>query len=462
MLEAKNLALGLRKCIRSEKCSPPQEFIDAPAADIVEAFNILNVPQVSAIVMRAPDNRAVEFFDQPTMHHRSAVLRYLPLEKSSFLLEHVSADQRSLIIKEMSALERRRFLPLLSNSTQLEATQLLKYPERTAGSIMTSEFVHLHPKMLVKEALSHIKSVAREKETIYACYVLDEERQTLLGAVSLRDLVVADGSKPVSSVMRRKPAFVNAMDNQEDVAKKIAKYNLLALPVVEDSGRVIGFVTVDDVIDVMVREQTEDVMKMAAISTEAIDLPYMKTPLMRLVRRRAGWLIILFLGEMLTATAMSYFEGEIAKAVVLALFVPLIISSGGNSGSQATTLIIRALALNEVKICDWWRVFGRETISGLTLGLILGVIGFCRIALWAQFTNIYGPHWLLIATTVSISLVGIVLWGALAGSMLPFVLRRAGLDPATASAPFVATLVDVTGLVIYFSVALVIMHGTLL
>jgi magnesium transporter len=327
---------------------------------------------------------------------------------------------------------------------------------------MTTEFVELDSSMTVATALKHIRAVAREKESIYACYVLESRTKRLLGAVSLRDLVMAELDAPLEKVMRAKPITVNALDDQETVAHKISKYNLLAVPVLEQDGSVVGFVTVDDVIDVLVEEGTEDILRLAAVEPGAMDKPYMQVTLPTMVRKRAGWLVILFLGEMLTATAMGFFEKEIERAVVLALFVPLIISSGGNSGSQASTLVIRALALSEVKLRDWWRVMRREVLSGLGLGVILGSIGFLRISVWSAFSDIYGPHWLLVALTVSLALVGIVLWGTLAGSMLPFMLRRFGFDPATSSAPFVATLVDVTGLVIYFSVAVVVLRGTLL
>jgi len=263
--------------------------------------------------------------------------------------------------------------------------------------------------------------------------------------------------------MRRKPVTVNALDDQEVVAGKIAKYNLLAVPVLEKDGSVVGFVTVDDVVDVMIEEGTEDALKMGAVEAGAMDEPYTATPFWSLVRKRAGWLLVLFLSEMLTATAMGRFEEEIARAVVLALFVPLIISSGGNSGSQAASLIIRALAVGELRVRDWWRVMRREILSGLVLGGILGSVGFVRITAWSLVApHAYGPHWPLVAVTVWVSLVGVVLWGTLAGSMLPLLLKRAGMDPAVSSAPFVATLVDVTGIVIYFEVAARILRGTLL
>jgi magnesium transporter len=308
-----------------------------------------------------------------------------------------------------------------------------------------------------------VRRVAREKESIYACYVMEPGTRRLLGAVSLRDLVMADPQQPVEAVMRRRPVTVAALDDQEVVAQKIAKYNLLAVPVLETDRSVVGFVTVDDVVDVMIEEGTEDVLKMGAVEAGAPDEPYTATPFWALVRRRAGWLLVLFLGEMLTATAMGRFQEEIARAVVLALFVPLIISSGGNSGSQAATLIIRALAVGDLALRDWWRVMRREVFSGLVLGGILGLVGFLRISVWSLFApGTYGPHWPLIALTVWLALIGVVLWGTVAGSMLPLFLKRFGLDPAVSSAPFVATLVDVTGLVIYFEVASQLLRGTLL
>jgi len=323
--------------------------------------------------------------------------------------------------------------------------------------------VRLDPGWTVGECLKHIRSVAREKESIYACYVMQPQTGQLLGSVSLRDLVMAELQQPVEKVMRRKPVTVSALDDQEAVAAKIAKYNLLAVPVLEKDGSVVGFVTVDDVIDVMIEEGTEDALRMGAIEPGALDEPYATSPFWSLVKKRAVWLLVLFVSEMLTATAMGRFEEEIARAVVLALFVPLIISSGGNSGSQAASLIIRALAVGDLHLRDWWRVMRREVSAGFVLGSVLGFVGFLRITLWSFFdSHLYGPHWPLVAATVWVSLIGVVMWGTVAGSMLPLLLKRAGLDPAVSSAPFVATLVDVTGIVIYFEVAARILRGTLL
>lgn len=435
---------------------------DLRAADLAELINQLTLAEAASVVSMLSAARVVEIFDQPTMRRRAAILEQLEPDRAVEILTGLSADERTDIVQRMRLHERHRIVPKLSPEVRTELEHLLQYPVHTAGGIMTTEFVELDSSMTVASALKHIRAVAREKESIYACYVLEPRTKRLLGAVSLRDLVMAELDAPLEKVMRVKPITVNALDDQETVAHKISKYNLLAVPVLEQDGSVVGFVTVDDVIDVLVEEGTEDILRLAAVEPGAMDKPYMQVTLPTMVRKRAGWLVILFLGEMLTATAMGFFEREIERAVVLALFVPLIISSGGNSGSQASTLVIRALALSEVKLRDWWRVMRREVLSGLGLGVILGSIGFLRISVWSAFSDIYGPHWLLVALTVSLALVGIVLWGTLAGSMLPFMLRRFGFDPATSSAPFVATLVDVTGLVIYFSVAVVVLRGTLL
>jgi magnesium transporter len=433
-------------------------------ADLADLLNQLTRQEAASVLAMLPVPRAVEVFDQPTLRRRSAILAALDPGRAAQVLEGLSADERTEIVRGTGDVARRRLLPKLSEEVRAEVERLLQYPPHTAGGIMTTEFVRLAPSLSVGESLKHVRAVAREKESIYACYVMEPGSGRLLGSVSLRDLVMAELDQPVEAVMRRKPITVAALDDQELVAARIAKYNLLAVPVLEADGSVVGFVTVDDVIDVLVEEGTEDALKMGAVDPGALDEPYTTTPFLALVRRRAGWLLVLFLGEMLTATAMGRFEHEIARAVVLALFVPLIISSGGNSGSQAASLIIRALAVGELGVRDWWRVMRREVFAGLVLGGVLGLVGFLRITLWATLVSpgLYGPHWLLVGATVWLSLLGVVLWGTLTGSMLPLVLKRAGLDPAVSSAPFVATLVDVTGIVIYFEVAAWLLRGTLL
>ena len=434
---------------------------ELPPADLAELVNQLRLQEAGSVLSMLSISRATEVLDQPTLRRRSEIVEELEPGRASQLLEALSADQRTEIVRGMGEIARRRLLPKLSSEVRAEVESLLQYPERTAGGIMTTEFVRLDPAMTVGDALRHIRAVAQEKESIYACYVMDAAGK-LLGSVSLRDLVMAEFAQPVTSVMRRKPVTVGALENRETVAARIAKYNLLAVPVLETDGRVVGFVTVDDVIDVMIEEGTEDALKMGAVEPGALDEPYATTPFWSLIRKRAGWLLVLFLSEMLTATAMGRFEGEISRAVVLALFVPLIISSGGNSGSQAASLIIRALAVGELAIRDWWQVMRREILAGLVLGGTLGFVGFLRITIWSLVSPMYGPHWPLVAVTIWVSLVGVVLWGTLTGSMLPLLLKRVGMDPAVSSAPFVATLVDVTGIFIYFEVAARILRGTLL
>ncbi len=327
---------------------------------------------------------------------------------------------------------------------------------------MTTEFVGVPSSWTVAETLQYVRRVESTRETVYAIYVLDPKTKALVRAISLRRLITGEPQQQVLSICPpRRPLTVSPLADSEKVAQLISKYDLLAVPVVDKKGHVLGIVTVDDIIDAMIEESTEDVQKFGGV--EALEAPYMEIGFLAMIQKRAGWLCALFLGEMLTASAMQHFESELEKAMVLTLFIPLIMSSGGNSGSQATSLIIRAVALQEVRLSDWWRVALRELPTGVMLGSVLGVIGIIRIALWQKLGVFdYGEHWVLVACTVGAALVGIVTFGSLAGSMLPFVLKRMGFDPASASAPFVATLVDVTGLVIYFSIALIFLRGTLL
>jgi magnesium transporter len=444
----------------------PAEFAEVVGgmqpADIAEALRHL-APEAAARVLAAlPFDVAVLVLDAPELENRLEIVRALDAPTCGPLLGAMSGDQQAELFRQMSEEERARLLPTLHPKAQEALKLLLRYPPESAGGIMTTEFLSVPSTWTVDEALQLIRRVGGAKETVYAVYVVDPENGALRHVVSLRELVLSDRNRRVGDVSStRKVLSVTPRTDREDVARMISKYDLLAIPVVDTDGRVLGIVTVDDVIDALVAETTEDVQKFGGMS--ALDEPYMEIGLARMLRKRAGWLAALFIGEMLTATAMGYFEHEIERAVVLALFVPLIISSGGNSGSQATSLIIRAMALGEVRLRDWWRVAVRELPSGLCLGAFLGVIGVCRILLWqALGWYDYGTHYLLVALTVGVALVGVVTFGSLVGSMLPFVLRRLGFDPASASAPFVATLVDVTGLVIYFSVGLVILRGTLL
>jgi magnesium transporter len=433
------------------------------AADVADALRELG-PEAGARVMAAlPFDLAVQVFDEPELDgHRAGVVRCMPKDAAATLIEAMSADQRTDLFRELQEPDRARLLKLLDAPTRQSIKMLLAYPPESAGGIMTTEFVAIPATWTVEQALRHIGEVGRAKETVYAVYVLDPQGQQLVHVVSLRELMTADRATVVTDVGdQRRPLTVRPLTDREEVARLISKYNLLAVPVVDDRTHVIGIVTVDDVIDAIVHEQTEDVQKFGGM--EALDAPYMEIGFVNMVRKRAGWLCALFLSEMLTATAMQHFESEIARAVVLSMFIPLVMSSGGNSGSQATSLIIRALALHEIRLGDWWRIALRELPTGVVLGTILGVIGVIRIEAWQHFHLFdYGVHYHLVAITVGFALVGIVGFGSLAGSMLPFVLKRVGFDPASASAPFVATLVDVTGLVIYFTVAFVVLRGTLL
>jgi magnesium transporter len=407
-----------------------------------------------------PKAAAEDFFlGLPARDMAELVLGLPPDERRSWM-RLAPPDDVADLIQHSSREHREQLLALLDESTRKEVAGLLAYREDEAGGLMNPRYARVRPEMTVDEAISYLRKQARAHlETIYYVYVIDDQ-QRLVGVVSLKQLFAAKPEKTVRDVMRTDVVSVGEHTDQEAVSRLFAQHDLLAIPVVDAEGRMKGLVTVDDIVDVVQEEATEDIQKYGGM--EALDAPYMKVAFGRMVKKRAGWLAALFLGETLTATAMAHFEEEIARAVVLALFVPLIISSGGNSGSQASTLVIRALALGEVTLRDWWRVIRREVAAGLALGTVLGAIGFLRIVLWQAVSPLYGEHYLLVALTVFFSLIGVVCFGTFAGAVLPFTLRRLGFDPASASAPFVATLVDVTGLVIYFSVAAVLLRGTLL
>ncbi len=403
---------------------------------------------------------AEDFFLALSPRGQAIVLVGVPAAERRLWMRLLAPDDAADVVQELPAERRAELLRLLDEPTRAEVIALLAYAEDDAGGLMSPRFARLRPDMTVDEAISYLRRQAREKlETIYYVYVLDSD-QRLLGVVSFRELFAAPGAQPVREIMSDDVVTVPEDMDQEAVARVIAQHDLMAVPVVDPEGRVRGIVTVDDIVDVVQEEATEDIQKLGGM--EALDLPYLQTGFLTMVKKRAGWLSVLFVGEMLTASAMGYFQTEISRAVVLALFVPLIISSGGNSGSQAATLVIRAMALGEARMRDWWRVVRREVAAGLSLGAILAVIGLARIVVWEKVFHTYGPHYFEVALTVGFSLLGVVLWGTLTGSMLPMVIRRMGLDPAVASAPFVATLVDVSGLVIYFTAAKVILGGTLL
>lgn len=431
-------------------------------ADIVEFLNSKSAEEATELVSHMPLQWAVEVLDQPQFHDACEVIEALPQDRAVPILEGMSTDRAADVLRWIEDPAKSRLREGLSVDARSAIDHLLTYPADTAGALMTTEFVSVPSTWTVKQTLDHIREVEHSRETVYAIYVLTPDTRRLVGTVSLRRLISGEPDAPILSVAHPyAPITVAPTLPQEEVARTISKYDFLAVPVVDSTGHVLGIVTVDDVIDAMISEQTEDVQRMGGM--EAIDEPYLDISFFQMIKKRAGWLCVLFLSEMLTTSAMQVFSDELEKAIVLALFIPLVMSSGGNSGSQATSLIIRALALQEVRLRDWWRVAVRELPTGIVLGSILGVIGIIRIALWQEAGIFdYGEYWKLLAVTIGAALIGIVTFGSLAGSLLPFALKRLGFDPATASAPFIATLVDVTGIVIYFSVAWLFLHGTIL
>lgn len=429
-------------------------------------LNSLNISDVEELIGELPEhapifieklslNRAVNVFrilDFPTQER---LLKKLSGQKITELINDLPPDDRTALFSELHGDTVKNLILHLPPEDRKQALSLLGYEEDSVGRLMTPDYVAVKKSWDVVKVLSHIRRYGKNSETIDVIYVIDDNG-VLLDDIRIREILLVDPATKISDLMDSRLIALNVNDPQEEAINIFRMNNRVALPVTDNYNILLGIVTVDDILWIANEEYTEDIQKIGG--TEALDEPYLDIPLLRLVKKRVGWLIILFLSEMLTATAMGFFEEPIKKAVVLALFVPLIISSGGNSGSQASTLIIQAMALGEITVADWWRVMRREILSGLMLGVTLGLIGFCRIYIWTLFSNIYGPHWLQVGITVGIALIGIVLWGSLAGSMLPLLLKRLGLDPATSSAPFVATLVDVTGLIIYFTVAVSIMH----
>jgi magnesium transporter len=428
-------------------------------SDLAPLIADLPIGGLAALFRVSSRELAAATFTYLPVDSQRRLLKLLTQEQAAALLNALPPDDRTAFLNDLPLELAMQLLAMLTPDERQVAQSLLAYPEHSVGRMMTLDYVAVRPEWSVRAALDYIREHGFDRETLNIIFVVDGEGR-LIDDIRVRRLLIAPLDSPVQALLDGNYATLSPADDREKALALFKRFDRVALPVTDETKKLIGIVTVDDMLDVAEEEATEDIQKLGG--TEALDEPYPTIALSLMVKKRASWLVILFLGEMLTATAMSYFEDEIAKAVVLALFVPLVISSGGNAGSQAATLVIRALALGEFRLRDWWKVMRRELIAGAALGLILGAIGFLRIAVWSQFSGIYGEHWLLVATTVGISLVGIVLWGSLIGSMLPLILKRLGFDPATSSAPFVATLVDVTGLVIYFTVALLVMRGTLL
>ncbi|UKJ06340.1 magnesium transporter [Solitalea lacus] len=440
---------ALRKIIKDWHPSELAElFEDIPIDDRAIVFRVL------------PRELASDTFEYLDIKIQKDLMKGLGQERVADILNEMWADDRTALFEELPGPVVKQLLELLSPEERRVASTLLGYPENSVGRLMLPNYISVKEYWTVERVLDHIRRYGHLTESLGILYVINGSGK-LIDEIRINDILLAPLEKKVNEIMDGNFVFLHANDDKEEAIEVFKQYDRVSLPVVNSDNVLIGIVTIDDVLDIVEEEDTEDIQKFGGM--EALEDSYIETPLFEMIKKRAGWLIILFIGEMLTATAMGYFEDEIDKAVVLALFVPLIISSGGNSGSQAATLIIRSLALGEISLADWWKVMRKEIISGIILGSMLGIVGFARIAIWHSiFPNMYGPHWLLIAIVVGTSLIGVVLWGTLSGSMMPLLLQKLGFDPATSSAPFVATLVDVTGLVIYFTVASLVLSGILL
>ncbi len=423
------------------------EWSAPEVADVIEDVEL----EDKAIVFRLlPRDLATDVFEYVDLETQEQLLRLLGQTEVADILNTMASDDRTLLLEELPGQITQQLISLLSPQERKVAIELLGYPENSIGRLMTPDYISVHEDWTVRQVLDFVREHGKESENLSMIYVVDY-RGRLIDDVKMSKFLVSSLDAKVEDLMDESLVSLTATDDQEKAIEVFREYDRDALPVSDSQGHLLGVVTIDDVLDVVEEEATEDMQKMGG--TEALDEPYMDVSMFTLIKKRAGWLVILFIGEMFTATAMGFFEAEISKAIVLSLFLPLIISSGGNTGSQASTLVIRAMALGEVTLKDWWRIMRRELIAGLFLGLILGIIGFLRISAWSVFSDIYGPNWILVGITIFGALLGVVMWGTLTGSMLPLILRRLGYDPAASSAPFVATLVDVTGLVIYFSVA---------
>ena len=458
-IEEQSLQEQFEQLIANENKMAIREFLDDQnITDVAELINE-NPDYESQIIAHLSIHRAASTFKILDFPTQKRIVSQLTTFKTAELLNELQADDRTDFLEDLPKEVLRELIKLLDPEERKITLSLLGYPEDSVGRLMIPDYVYVYEHNTVAEVFDIIRKYARSTETIDVIYVINEEGQ-LIDDLRIKEFILAAPDKLVNELMDERVISLHVNDDQEYANQVFKMNNRNALPVVDDNNVLLGIITIDDILWVASEEFSEDMQKMGG--TVALNEPYLEMPLFKLFRKRVGWMIILFLGEMLTATAMGYFEDEIAKAIVLALFVPLIISSGGNSGSQASTLIIQAMAVGEITILDWWQVLRREILSGLMLGTVLGFIGFTRVAIWQQFTHIYGPHWFFVGLTVGVSLIGVVLWGTLSGSMLPMLLKRLGADPAVSSAPFVATLVDVTGLIIYFSVAYIFLSGLLL
>lgn len=429
-------------------------------SEVAKMLNSVPADTAFKAFQSLPVNTQIKVFAYVDILLQRKIVKNSAKQRASAILNELSSDDRIAFYSSFKGVERSSFLELLNEKNKDAVHDILGYPDNSVARLINTEFATIDTEITIAEAIKHLRENHKDTEAANVIYVVDKEDK-LIDDIPVRRFVLNDPAKKVAEILDGYCVSLKMTDTKEDAVMKFKEYDRVVLPVTNNNNILLGVLTVDDVLDVAEQKDTKEIQNFGGV--EGLDYPYVKTAFFSLIKKRATWLIVLFVGEMLTATAMGYFDAEITKAVVLALFVPLIISSGGNSGSQAATLIIRAIALKELTIKDWWFVMRREILSGLTLGFILGTIGFIRISLF-QLLNIYnyGVHWLLLALTIFFSLIGIVMWGTLSGSMIPFILKKFKLDPATSSAPLVATLVDVTGLIIYFTIAAIILKGTIL
>jgi len=428
-------------------------------SDLAPIIADLSVEELALLFRATSRELAAATFTYMPLETQKKLLKVLHQDQAAALLNALPPDDRTAFLNELPLDVAMQLLSMLTPDERQVAQSLLAYPEHSVGRMMTLDYIAVRPEWSVRESLDYIREHGYDRETLNIVFVVDANGH-LIDDIRVRRLLLSPLDRPIRDLLDGNYTMLSPTDDREKALMLFQQFDRVALPVTDENRKLIGIVTVDDMLDVAAEEATEDIQKLGG--TEALDEPYITIALHRMVKKRASWLVVLFVGEMFTATAMAFYENELDKAKVLALFTPLVISSGGNAGSQAATLVIRALALGEFRLRDWWRVMRRELAAGTALGAILGTVGFLRIMTWSLFSKIYGPHWLLVAATIGLSLVGIVLWGSLMGSMLPLIIKKLGFDPATSSAPFIATLSDVTGIVIYFTVAMFVLRGSLL
>lgn len=457
---SKLLQPEIQSLIAERKLSTLKEILsDWTPADIADLIIDLS-EQEQVIIFRLLSNElAADTFENLEVETQKGLLKAMAKSEVTAILNEMDPDDRTALLEDLPSAAVKQLIQLLSVEERIIARTLLGYPENSIGRLMTPDYIAVKPEWTVGESLDYIRENAEDSETLNVIYVIDD-RGKLIDDIRIREIILSPVNKLISDLMDDQFVELNVYDDQEEAVEVFKKYDRIALPVIDKFGVLIGIVTVDDMLDVAEEEATEDIHKLAAV--EAFEEPYPTIPLLDMVKKRAVWLAILFVAQILTAIVMGYFESEISKAVVLSIFIPLIISSGGNSGSQAATLVIRAMAVGDITLSDWWQIMRREILAGLTIGFILGLLGFLEVALIANFSTAIGAHWILVGITISLSIIGIVLWGTLSGSMLPFILKRFGADPATSSTPLVTTIVDIAGLVIYFTIAILVLSGTLL